>query len=946
MLACPAPTHLRIQPTRSQSIPPRRRTNNTSAPLAGDTMPSSPPSPQFPQTQQPGPSTPLPPLPPPKNFGGPGDLLNRSTSGKRKLFRLKRPATANADFRPIRDPEPQALNHHKHSAMSLSALVNPPLSPSAPPRPPRNPARINLVLRPSSSSGGPSSKSPRLHVVTGEHRQKPSGDTAVDWEFPLPCGSEFPLQRKKSKSRKLDSSQITQDESAKSDVQFSTVDRTILQELRQKIRAREDQFVTRGGRKHHAFSPVDVPYPRSYDRQMVDMDVWDDLWQLQLGGSITMHVFATPPARVLDLGCGTGTWILNAAREWKVGLDVVPLHPDLLQVGCFDLAARITWVQGNFLESLPFPNEEFDYVRVTRVARGVPEDKWDTLFEEITRVMKPGGAFEMWEEDLHFPGRRGESVHIIDSPDPMRLPTPPNTDSSHSSEQERLPSPTYALPSPRSLAFSYSLDDVLRARRNISEDPRRLLHASPSRPNVAHTPVLLRSVERPPMNPHDHSLLEAIYDEMHAFRFINLEPVSMIANLLPLHFRDVRAPPPIVITFPPPPSSVSEQRSDPSPKRTDHSIDFDSDVEEPYHTESPTEIGSLAFPHPPPVLHARDVVDGTPFIALDATRLGGYSPSVIRRATVPSANGDKAAHARHALGSPPSLMSSNSPIMMSQLARMAAGRNPLPNKTINFDPRALNLLLMLRVNEVVGCAEPMWDWVVDFQESISHSARASKDKGGGGGELGSPSMSELRSHRRRHPKQDALVNLTRMDFDDLMRRFELDMKTRMYLGPAVEDRLGWPSYPVSRTEERETFEAMCTAWAEYEHRQAHAATTGPPARRCASSTSKRSPSPPPPLPTPRNSNLFEDGEATLRRRPGPPARSRTCMDTFPMAPGTNGLLRNKGELEKPLPVRPRGRPSTATTANSTTSSRLSDPEPESPPSCRTGRIFVAWKATQ
>ncbi|KAI1784677.1 hypothetical protein LXA43DRAFT_1077285 [Ganoderma leucocontextum] len=990
--SCPAPTHLRKQPSRSQSIPPRRRTNSTSASLAGgqrDTMPSSPPSPQFPQTQQPGLSTPLPPLPPPKNFGGPCDLLNRSTSGKHKLFRLKRPATANADLPPTREPEPQALNHHKHSAMSLSAPVNPPLSPSAPPRPPRNPARIKIVLPPSSPSGGPSSKSPRFHVVTGEQRQKLSGDTAADWEFPLPGGSEFPLQRKKSKNRRLDSSQITQDQSAKSDVQFSTVDRTILQELRQKIRAREDQFVTRAGRKHHAFSPVDVPYPRSYDRQMVDMDVWDHLWQLQLGGSITMHVFETPPARVLDIGCGTGTWILNAAREWKtssfVGLDVVPLHPDLLQVGCLDLAARITWVQGNFLESLPFPNEEFDYVRVTRVGRGVPEDKWDTLFEEITRVMKPGGAFEIWEEDLHFPGRRDESPHIIDSPDPMHPPTPPHTDSSHSSEQERLSSPTYALPSPRSLAFSYSLDDddVLRARRYISEDSRRLLHASP---NVVHTPILLRSVERPPMNPHDHSLLEAIHDEMHASRFINLKPVSVIANLLPLHFTDVRAPAPIVIPFPPPPSSVSEQRFDPSPTRTDQAIDFDSDVEEPYHTESPT-IGSLAFPQPPPVLHASDVAGGTPFVALDVSRMSGYSPSAIRRSTVPSANGDKAAHAGHAPDSPPSPTSS---------------RNPLPNKTINFDPRALNLLLMLRVNEVVGCAEPMWDWVVDFQESISQSARASNGKGGGGGGLGSPSMSE--QHLRRHPKQDALVNLTRMDFDDLMRRFELDMKARMYLGPAVENRLGWPSCPVSRTEERETFEAMCTAWAEYEHRQAHAATTGTPARPRAFSTSKRSPSTPPPLPTPRNSNLFEDGEATPRRRPGPPVRScssptsgqKTRVDTLLMPSGTNGLLRNKGEPEKVLPVRPRGRPSTATsyrpstgtstmsrqpgtatsttsyrpstatsttsirpgtansttsnqpsTANSTTSSRSSDPEQESPPgSMRSGRIFVAWKATQ
>lgn len=200
MLPGSSPAHLKKRPTRSQSeqlIPRRRRANSTSAPLPEsprEAMPSSPPLPRYPQTQQPGPSTPLPPLPPPKNSGGLGDPLNRSTSGgKRKLFRLRRPATANADSRPAsREPEPQVLNHHKHSAMSLSAFVNvnPPFSPSAPPRPPRNPARINLALRPTSSSGL-SSKSPRLHVVADEPRrtQKLSGDTAADWEFPLPVST-------------------------------------------------------------------------------------------------------------------------------------------------------------------------------------------------------------------------------------------------------------------------------------------------------------------------------------------------------------------------------------------------------------------------------------------------------------------------------------------------------------------------------------------------------------------------------------------------------------------------------------------------------------------------------------------------------------------------------------------------------------------------------------
>ncbi|KIY46746.1 hypothetical protein FISHEDRAFT_46685, partial [Fistulina hepatica ATCC 64428] len=78
-------------------------------------------------------------------------------------------------------------------------------------------------------------------------------------------------------------------------------------------------------------------------------------------------------------------------------LDVVPLHPDLQQIGSSDLAERINWVQANFLEGLPFPNGEFDFVHIKRIAMGVPEDKWDFLFEEITRVMKPGAAFEVRE---------------------------------------------------------------------------------------------------------------------------------------------------------------------------------------------------------------------------------------------------------------------------------------------------------------------------------------------------------------------------------------------------------------------------------------------------------------------------------------------------------------------------------------------------------------------
>ncbi|PPR04105.1 hypothetical protein CVT24_010678 [Panaeolus cyanescens] len=228
---------------------------------------------------------------------------------------------------------------------------------------------------------------------------------------------------------------------ASNTMRFSTADRTILQELKATIQAREAHFVMKGvgapvvgggkskGKKHHCYPVKEAPYPRSYEREVIDLDIWEIMFGYDASKSYTWHVFETPPTKVLELGCGTGTWVLQCARQWKdthfVGLDIVPLQPNLQNVGSLDLASRITWVQHNFLEGLPFPNEEFDFVHIKRIALGVPEDKWDALFEEVTRVMKPGGAFELIEEDLFFPGKPVES----DEPSPVDSPVSSRHDS-------------------------------------------------------------------------------------------------------------------------------------------------------------------------------------------------------------------------------------------------------------------------------------------------------------------------------------------------------------------------------------------------------------------------------------------------------------------------------------------------------------------------------------
>lgn len=65
--------------------------------------------------------------------------------------------------------------------------------------------------------------------------------------------------------------------------------------------------------------------------------------------------------------------------------------------------------------------------------------------------------------------------------------------------------------------------------QNGEMTPKGFVRSSPYR--------LVRTVEKAPENPRDHTLLEHIYNEMHASRFINLAPLALLANLLDTYFK-------------------------------------------------------------------------------------------------------------------------------------------------------------------------------------------------------------------------------------------------------------------------------------------------------------------------------------------------------------------------------------------------------------------------
>jgi SAM-dependent methyltransferase len=101
------------------------------------------------------------------------------------------------------------------------------------------------------------------------------------------------------------------------------------------------------------------------------------------------------PARILDVGCGTGLWAYELCAEFPdaqvVGLDLVPSKRPW--------PATYRFVRSNLLQGLPFADDRFDFVHQRLLMSGVPVKAWARTVTELVRVTRPGGWLELVEAE-------------------------------------------------------------------------------------------------------------------------------------------------------------------------------------------------------------------------------------------------------------------------------------------------------------------------------------------------------------------------------------------------------------------------------------------------------------------------------------------------------------------------------------------------------------------
>ena len=146
---------------------------------------------------------------------------------------------------------------------------------------------------------------------------------------------------------------------------------------------------------------------RSSKDELTRLHIQDQLLTQGMGGVLPEQNDLTRFQRVLDVGCGTGDWLITLAQQLPtatllVGADVSQRIVEYArsQAQAAGVADRVEFHVMDALRMLEFPRHSFDLVNQRLGVSYLRTWDWPGLLQEYRRVTRPGGIIRITEDDI------------------------------------------------------------------------------------------------------------------------------------------------------------------------------------------------------------------------------------------------------------------------------------------------------------------------------------------------------------------------------------------------------------------------------------------------------------------------------------------------------------------------------------------------------------------
>ncbi len=147
-----------------------------------------------------------------------------------------------------------------------------------------------------------------------------------------------------------------------------------------------------------------VVQDRSNKEEMNRLRMQDEMATTSMGGVLPEHADPTHLESVLDIGCGTGGWLIQVARTYPniarlVGVDVSQKMLDYAraQAAASKESRRADFQVMDILRKLDFADASFDLINQRFAMTYLRTWDWANVLSEHQRVVRPGGIIRLTE---------------------------------------------------------------------------------------------------------------------------------------------------------------------------------------------------------------------------------------------------------------------------------------------------------------------------------------------------------------------------------------------------------------------------------------------------------------------------------------------------------------------------------------------------------------------